>query len=100
MCDELRVRVHEEIVPMGVDPERLRATDGGDHLTPAAFHQLVDEHIKGRGVCDVPQGTFAFICSAGLDSFPVFFPTICFFSPLLFYISLFLPPPPLFSNTN
>lgn len=51
--DCLRIKVHEEIVPMGVDPENLRATEGGRHAIPEEFHRLVEEHMNGRGMTQI-----------------------------------------------
>lgn len=48
--DGLRVHVHEEIVPMGVDPSAVIAAEGGRHATPEEFHALVSECMSGTGM--------------------------------------------------
>eukprot|EP00062_Callorhinchus_milii_P013781 gi/632962252/ref/XP_007897204.1/ PREDICTED: thiosulfate sulfurtransferase/rhodanese-like domain-containing protein 2 [Callorhinchus milii] len=39
---DLRVGVFKEIVPMGVDPEKVSYKDAGTHLTPEEFHMKVE----------------------------------------------------------
>uniref|UniRef100_UPI00398F8D48 thiosulfate sulfurtransferase/rhodanese-like domain-containing protein 2 n=1 Tax=Pristiophorus japonicus TaxID=55135 RepID=UPI00398F8D48 len=39
---DLRVGVFKEVVPMGVDPEKVSYKDAGIHLTPEEFHRKVE----------------------------------------------------------
>ncbi|XP_072137911.1 thiosulfate sulfurtransferase/rhodanese-like domain-containing protein 2 [Mobula birostris] len=39
---DLRVGVFKEVVPMGVDPEKISYKDAGIHLTPEEFHRKVE----------------------------------------------------------
>ncbi|XP_069486462.1 thiosulfate sulfurtransferase/rhodanese-like domain-containing protein 2 isoform X2 [Ambystoma mexicanum] len=43
---ELRVGVFQEIVPMGIDQEKVYCKETGVHLSPEEFHSKVREHIS------------------------------------------------------
>ncbi|XP_072019894.1 thiosulfate sulfurtransferase/rhodanese-like domain-containing protein 2 [Amphiura filiformis] len=42
----LQVGVHSEIVPMGVDPDKLTYTQAGNHLSSEAFHSELESHLS------------------------------------------------------
>ena len=46
--DKLDVTCVNEIVTMGLTSEELRACDGGDHLTPKEFHNVIKKIVIGR----------------------------------------------------
>ncbi|KAM8848155.1 thiosulfate sulfurtransferase/rhodanese-like domain-containing protein 2 [Synchiropus picturatus] len=48
---ELRVGVHKEIVPMGVDPEAISYQLAGTHLDPEEFHREVEELLSRADLC-------------------------------------------------
>lgn len=43
---ELRVGVFQEIVPMGIDPEKVSYKETGVHLSPEEFHREVEEYLS------------------------------------------------------
>ncbi|KAM6980826.1 thiosulfate sulfurtransferase/rhodanese-like domain-containing protein 2 [Aplochiton taeniatus] len=43
---DLRVGVHKEIVPMGIDPKVVSYTQAGVHLEPEAFHREVEDLLS------------------------------------------------------
>eukprot|EP00057_Strongylocentrotus_purpuratus_P033960 XP_793430.1 PREDICTED: thiosulfate sulfurtransferase/rhodanese-like domain-containing protein 2 [Strongylocentrotus purpuratus] len=46
--DGLVVSIHQEIVPMGMDPMLVSFKDAGCHLTPAQFHEEVQRHRNAK----------------------------------------------------
>ena len=56
---------------MGVDPDRLRADEGGDHVSPEVFHGLVSKHLGGAGEsCDrMGKGVSARVCARTLVAY-------------------------------
>ncbi|XP_033624156.1 thiosulfate sulfurtransferase/rhodanese-like domain-containing protein 2 [Asterias rubens] len=44
----LKVGVHQEIVPMGVDPNTLSYRQAGEHLTPEEFHRELDHELQSQ----------------------------------------------------
>lgn len=43
---DLRVGVFQEIVPMGVDPDKVSYKEAGIHLSPEQFHEEVERYLK------------------------------------------------------
>uniref|UniRef100_A0A8D0GMZ1 Thiosulfate sulfurtransferase/rhodanese-like domain-containing protein 2 n=1 Tax=Sphenodon punctatus TaxID=8508 RepID=A0A8D0GMZ1_SPHPU len=43
---DLRVAVFEEIVPMGITPDKVSYKDTGIHLSPKVFHQEVEKYLS------------------------------------------------------
>ncbi len=48
----LRIVVKEEIVKMGISPEKLTAKEGGKHLTPKETHELLQNKPKDLIILD------------------------------------------------
>ncbi|XP_063953441.1 thiosulfate sulfurtransferase/rhodanese-like domain-containing protein 2 [Lytechinus pictus] len=44
----LIVSLHQEIVPMGVDPKLISFKEAGSHLTPTQFHEEVQQNRKAK----------------------------------------------------
>ncbi|XP_068090422.1 thiosulfate sulfurtransferase/rhodanese-like domain-containing protein 2 isoform X2 [Hyperolius riggenbachi] len=42
---DLRVGVFQEIVPLGVDPEKIRYKETATHLSPEIFHRRVEQYL-------------------------------------------------------
>ena len=42
----MRIVIKKEIVSLGIDPEKLKASQGGVHLSPEEAHKLMDEILK------------------------------------------------------
>ncbi|XP_042308248.1 thiosulfate sulfurtransferase/rhodanese-like domain-containing protein 2 isoform X2 [Sceloporus undulatus] len=45
---DLRIGVFEEIVPMGINPEKVSYKETGIHLTPKEFHVEVEKYLSRR----------------------------------------------------
>nr|XP_002740890.1 PREDICTED: thiosulfate sulfurtransferase/rhodanese-like domain-containing protein 2-like [Saccoglossus kowalevskii] len=48
----LHVSVHEEIVPMGIDPDQISYHQAGSHLTVEEFHDAVQNHDDNTVLID------------------------------------------------
>jgi len=48
----LRIVVKNEIVNLGLDPEKVKATDGGTHLTPEQVHELLNQNPEDLVILD------------------------------------------------
>ena len=48
----MRVVVKQEITHLGLDPQKVRATDGGHHLTPQETHTLLSNPPKNLVILD------------------------------------------------
>lgn len=42
---KLQVKIKSEIVKLGIDPELIKAEDGGIHLTPEEVHELITKNL-------------------------------------------------------
>lgn len=49
---KLRIVVRKEVVSLGIDPEKLPATQAGNHLTPAQMHTLLEGNDPNVVVLD------------------------------------------------
>lgn len=49
---KMRIVVKNEIVNLGLDPEKITAIDGGTHLTPAETHSLIAAQTKDLVILD------------------------------------------------
>lgn len=54
----LVVSLHQEIVPMGVDPSMVSYKDAGNHLTPAQFHEEVLNYRRAKETGEEPDKVF------------------------------------------
>jgi UPF0176 protein len=50
--DRLQVKIKKEIVGLGIDPEAVKATDGGTHLSPEQTHDLLNNKPDNLVVLD------------------------------------------------
>jgi len=50
---KMRVLVKKEIVHLGIDPEKLKAANGGIHLSPTEAHELMTQAPKDLVIIDI-----------------------------------------------
>lgn len=71
----LSIKVKEEIVKMGISPEKLSAEDAGVHLSPQEAHALLDSNpedliiLDGRNNYESRIGTFRKAVTPDIDNF-------------------------------
>ncbi len=50
---KMRILIKKEIVNLGIDPEKLKAKDGGIHLSPTQAHELMTRAPKDLVIIDI-----------------------------------------------
>ena len=71
----MRVVIKEEIVKLGVDTDKVKAADGGTHLTPEQAHELMSNPPKNLVILDTRNnyesriGTFRNSLTPDIDTF-------------------------------